>query len=448
MRIIRAFYSFVMVTISEILFSYIWFHRFNTMKWVAFEGKGNYMILFINFVVFLLMLKCFNGHKLGFLKMTNLLLSDILIVLLTNFIMCVIVILLIGQFDFIWAIIMSFINVTLINCVLFIINTLLFKRIYDYMYPTQKVLLIYENYSPDDFLSVIDKRKDRIQCDRCICIKEGFEEVVNEALQSEAVLLYDINSLTRNELLKRLLIEGIPTYYTSKISDEIISSSENTYFFDTPLMAVRDLNLTLFECFVKRLVDIIFSFIILLVLSPIMIITGVAIKLYDKGPVFFKQERVTKDGKRFNIVKFRSMIVNAEPDGKSIPSMPGDSRITPVGNFIRKTRIDEIPQFFNVLKGDMSIVGPRPERVEHVEKYTKQIPEFSLRTKVKGGITGYAQIYGKYNTSAYDKLKLDLNYIMNYSILLDLQIIVGTIKVVFMRESTEGFSTNDEKNNS
>lgn len=131
--------------------------------------------------------------------------------------------------------------------------------------------------------------------------------------------------------------------------------------------------------------------------------------------------------------------MDAERDGHSIPATDNDPRITPVGNIIRKTRIDELPQIFNILSGDMSIVGPRPERVEHVELYSREIPEFAYRMKVKGGLTGYAQVYGKYNTTAYDKLKLDLMYIQNYSLLMDIEIIFKTVKILFVKESTEGF---------
>ena len=155
--------------------------------------------------------------------------------------------------------------------------------------------------------------------------------------------------------------------------------------------------------------------------------------------MFYRQDRVTLDGKVFSILKFRSMIVNAEKNGISQPATDRDPRITKVGRVIRATRIDELPQILNILKGDMSIVGPRPERVEHVEKYTAEIPEFEYRLKVKGGLTGYAQIYGKYNTSAYDKLRLDLMYIENYSLMLDIKLILMTVRIMLSKESTEGF---------
>ena len=155
--------------------------------------------------------------------------------------------------------------------------------------------------------------------------------------------------------------------------------------------------------------------------------------------MFYRQRRVTRWGKEFEILKFRSMIVDAEKDGHSIPATGQDPRVIKVGRVIRPTRIDELPQILNILRGDMSIVGPRPERVEHVEKYSAEIPEFAYRLKVKGGLTGYAQIYGKYNTSAYDKLRLDLMYIENYSLLLDIKLILQTVRVLFSKSSTEGF---------
>ena len=219
----------------------------------------------------------------------------------------------------------------------------------------------------------------------------------------------------------------------------MIRSSECLQLFDTPLLLLRNKGLTFEERFAKRLMDILISATALIVFSPIMLVIAIAIKMYDGGPVFFKQKRCTQGGKVFEIHKFRSMIVDAEKEGMVIPATDKDPRITPVGAFIRMTRLDELPQMFDILVGNMSVVGPRPERVEHVEKYTAEIPEFAYRLKVKGGLTGYAQIYGKYNTSPYDKLKLDLMYVQNYSILLDLKLLLMTIKIIFMKESTEGF---------
>jgi lipopolysaccharide/colanic/teichoic acid biosynthesis glycosyltransferase len=158
----------------------------------------------------------------------------------------------------------------------------------------------------------------------------------------------------------------------------------------------------------------------------------------DGGPAFYRQCRLTNDGKRFNVLKFRSMRVDAEKDGVARLATEKDDRITSVGHFIRKCRIDELPQLINILRGDMTIVGPRPERPEIAEKYEQELPEFSLRLQAKAGLTGYAQVYGKYNTTPYDKLRFDLMYIENYSILLDLKLMILTLRIIFSKESTEG----------
>ena len=191
--------------------------------------------------------------------------------------------------------------------------------------------------------------------------------------------------------------------------------------------------------------DIIISALMLVITSPFLLLSAIAVKLYDGGPVFFRQARSTLGGKVFYIHKFRSMIVDAEKDGAPRPAEDFDPRITPVGRFLRASRLDELPQLIDILVGNMSIVGPRPERIEHTQQYSEDIPEFQYRLKVRGGLTGYAQLYGKYNTTPYDKLQLDLMYIQNYSLLLDLKLILMTVKIMFMKESTEGFSKEDSK---
>ena len=216
--------------------------------------------------------------------------------------------------------------------------------------------------------------------------------------------------------------------------------AEIVHLFDTPLLLYRNIGLTVEQRFLKRAFDIVVSAVMLLLTSPFLLISAVAIKLYDGGPVFFRQARGTIGGKIFYIHKFRSMIVDAEKDGISHPAEEADPRITPVGKILRASRLDELPQLIDILMGNMSLVGPRPERIEHIKQYTEEIPEFQYRLKVRGGLTGYAQLYGKYNTSPYDKLQLDLMYIQNYSFLLDLRLIFMTVKIMFMKESTEGFT--------
>ena len=194
----------------------------------------------------------------------------------------------------------------------------------------------------------------------------------------------------------------------------------------------------------KRAEDLLIATLMLLVFSPIFVLAAVGIKCTDRGPVFYKQERLTKDGKHFMIYKFRTMVVDAEKMSGPVLASEQDPRILPIGKILRATRMDELPQILNILKGEMSLVGPRPERPELAAEIEREIPEFRYRLKVKAGLTGFAQVYGKYNTNSYDKLKLDLMYIRKYSLMLDLKLILMTPKIMFLKESTEGVSIESE----
>ena len=299
---------------------------------------------------------------------------------------------------------------------------------------------MYDNYSPEKFENKVRLRSDKYHIAK-ICRWQEFEAMFEsrELFEYEGVILFDIQASARNRILKKCYYNSVRVYSTIKISDILMRNAEELNLFDTQLALVREYELTFEQKVMKRIMDITISVLALIVLSPLMLFTAICIKCYDGGAVFFTQERYTKNFKVFKIHKFRSMIMDAEKPGQVIPTTDHDPRITPIGRFIRATRIDELPQLFDILAGNMSIVGPRPERVEHVDKYCQEVPEFGMRLKVKGGLTGYAQVYGKYNTSAYDKLKLDLSYISNYSLMLDLKIVLLTLRTVFQKESTEGF---------
>lgn len=274
-------------------------------------------------------------------------------------------------------------------------------------------------------------------------------EDVSEALamldQYPIAFLYDVALKKRSEIIKYCVNTGKRAYITPTVEDIIARGYEVKHFIDTPLFAYNGIFKSSQSYPGKRTLDIIISLLMLIVTSPIMLVVAFAIKLEDGGTVFFKQKRVGQNGKVFDILKFRSMIMDAEKDGKPRPAVAGDPRITRVGKILRATRLDELPQIFNILSGNLSLVGPRPERVEHVSIYTKDLPEFSYRLRVPAGLTGYAQIYGKYNTSARDKLLLDLLYIEQQSLLMDLRIIFLTVKIMFTPESTEGFDESKSK---
>lgn len=258
-------------------------------------------------------------------------------------------------------------------------------------------------------------------------------------------MIYDVHSEMRNKIIKICFENDVRAYATTKISDILTRGAECVHLFDTPLLLYRNIGLTFVQRFFKRALDIIVSLIMLVITSPFLLASAIAIKLYDKGPVFFRQARGTIGGKIFYIHKFRSMIVDAEKDGAPHPAEEADPRITPVGKVLRASRLDELPQLIDILVGNMSLVGPRPERIEHIQQYTEEIPEFQYRLKVRGGLTGYAQLYGKYNTTPYDKIQLDLMYIQNYSFFLDIKLILMTLKIMFIKESTEGFTEEKSK---
>lgn len=240
-------------------------------------------------------------------------------------------------------------------------------------------------------------------------------------------------------IMQLCAFRGITLYRMPYISEIIASRAKSVTLFHTPLLRMDGYSPRLSYVVLKRIADVLFSSLALILLSPIMLIVAAAIKLCDGGPVFYRQERLTQGERPFYILKFRSMRVNAEKDGVArLSTGEADPRITPVGRWIRKLRLDELPQLINILKGDMSIVGPRPERPELTEEYAKVLPEFKLRLLAKAGLTGYAQVYGKYNTPPEDKLRMDLLYILRPSLVEDLHIMLATVKILFVPESTEG----------
>lgn len=322
----------------------------------------------------------------------------------------------------------------------------IYTAIYHRIYVPQNILLIYENEAALDLKFKMDERKDKYAITEIISVNSSREEICQAISRHDTVVINDVAGVKRNDILKYCYEHGVRTYVVPKVSDIILTSAQDITLFDTPLKLVRGQGLSLMQRIVKRTFDLVLCLIAMVPAAPLMLIIAAAIKLEDGGPVFYKQRRVTKDGKTFDILKFRSMVVDAESGGYDLSMRANgkDPRITRVGTVIRATRVDELPQLLNILKGDMTIVGPRPERVENVDAYSAEMPEWHFREKVKAGLTGYAQIYGKYNTRAYDKLRLDLLYIENYSVLMDIRLIFQTVRILFSKESTEGFEKAEE----
>lgn len=326
--------------------------------------------------------------------------------------------------------------------------TLLTNKLYFRMYKPKRTLAIYkeeEDLRKVESMHFFDRRwlieeRVRWQEEPSGDDEAQMDSLIKKMWGYEVIFICDAPVSVRNQVMKFCVETGRDCFFVPQVGDILVGGTEHIRAFATPIHKAKRYRPALSYLMVKRLFDIVASSLAIVVLSPFMAITAIAIKLYDHGPALYKQVRLTKNNKPFHILKFRSMSVNAEQDGIARLSTENDSRITPIGKLIRAIRVDELPQLFNILKGDMTIVGPRPERPEIVEQYRQELPSFDLRLQVKAGLTGYAQIYGRYNTEPADKLKMDLMYINHASIVEDLRLIFATIKVLFLKESTSGIS--------
>lgn len=268
---------------------------------------------------------------------------------------------------------------------------------------------------------------------------DDFREIKPLLEGYDAVFVSGLHPDCRNDIADYCKQEGVPGFFLPRVGDMIMRESSHIQSFETPVLFLRRKQLPLDYAIIKRAFDFVVSGLALLILSPIMLVTALAIHFYDGGPAFYRQVRLTQDGKEFKILKFRSMRVDAEKDGVArLSTGDKDDRITPIGHIVRKCRLDELPQLWNILRGDMSIVGPRPERPEIARQIYESLPEFRLRLQVKAGLTGYAQIYGRYNTGPYEKLLFDLMYISDMSLITDLMLMFATVSILFLPESTAG----------
>ena len=439
-RLVRSLFAIALILAETLIFAYAWISEYNNYIVVPFVQKGNWFFYLVYVIIFSIFLNTFDGLKYGTYRRTNLVIAQILATLTTAFIIYLQIVLMAAKFVTVLPLLYMVLADVVVILVLIFGGNYLMKKIF----PAKKTLLIYDTYSPGAFLDKVKLRKDKFDVHEVVHVSIGMNRLEESIQKYDSVIIYDVHSEQRNKILKICFEHDIRTYTTTKVSDILVRGAESLHIFDTPLLLYRNVGLTFEQRVVKRALDIIVSVLLLIITSPIFLIASLAIKLCDGGPVFFRQDRCTIGGKVFRIHKFRSMIVDAEKDGV-LPAGDDDPRITPVGKILRVSRLDELPQLIDILVGDMSLVGPRPERVEHVEQYAQEIPEFVYRLKFKGGLTGYAQLYGKYNTSPYDKLQLDLMYIQNYSLILDIKLVLMTIKIMFMKESTEGFSEEKSK---
>lgn len=415
----------------------VWKYLYRANGFFPYYGYGKVVLVGVYMLLIGVIYTLCDSFKFGHLKLSDIVVSQSISILIVNFItyfqLCLIANQMINP--------VGMFLLTGIDIIVGFALVYIYTAVYHISYVPRNMIMIYGSENAVNLKFKMDTRSDRYKVSKVISCNNDIELIKAEISKHDAVIINDVNDELSNDILKYCYANSIRTYIVPKISDLIIRGADDINLFDTPLFLVRGSGLALSQRIIKRVFDIVLAMIALIPALPIMLIVSLAIKIEDGGPVFYKQKRITINGAEFEILKFRSMITDAEKGGYklSMRASNQDNRITRVGRIIRPCRIDELPQIFNILKGDMSIVGPRPERIENMQEYIKEIPEFAYRTKIKGGLTGYAQIYGKYNTTAYDKVKLDLMYIENYSLFLDIKLIFMTLQVLFKPESTEGF---------
>lgn len=401
-----------------------------------FSNKGNYLVVFSFIFVFSVFSSLYGAFRIGIYRTHEIIYSFSLAAVITDTIMYFELSLIARQLAPVKPMLIYFVyQVAIIFVCSFAANTIYFR-----LYPARRIIALFsDDIKGFEFINKMRVFPDRFNIESGLNVEHTDMEVIKRQIDKyEAAAICDIDKQKQKEIMAYCYTKRKRTYLLPDITDIVLNNGYEIQIGDTPVIMSRNQGLTLEQAAIKRLGDLVFSAIGIVITSPIMLGCAIAIKLDDGGPVFFRQNRVTRNGKIFNIIKFRSMVTDADKEGAK-KAENKDMRITRVGKVIRACRIDELPQLFNILKGDMSLVGPRPERIENVYEYTNIYPEFDLRHRVKAGLTGFAQLYGKYNTSPQDKLNMDLTYIETYSILKDLKLLILTVKVLFMKESTEGF---------
>ena len=414
-------------------FYQVWIKCYNPMIRLPFYRRGNYMFTLMYGAILLVCVLVMKGNTLGQAHLAEVTISQCIALTMTSVIVYFPMSLL--QYELLnpWPLLLLMLG----QWGLIVLWNLISNRIYFKLVPPVRVLLIWDGKAGRKIAEKLAAIPQRYRVEGEVSIREG-REAIRKAMQGyDAILLCVKDDEWRGWIVRLCFKKNMQLFIAPTLTDVIVNSAKEVHRIDTPMLCSTDHKLTIEERAIKRVMDIVCAVIALVISSPVLIITAMAIKLCDGGPIFFRQERLTRDGKVFKIIKFRSMIVDAEKHGQRLAS-EHDDRITPVGKVIRKLRIDEFPQFFNVLKGDMSLVGPRPECPSIAKEYEKWLPDFAYRLKVKAGITGYAQVYGDYATHPADKLMMDIMYIEKSNIVLDINLILLTVRALFMTDKTKG----------
>lgn len=436
--------NIINVIFMAIPFSIAWYAYYAELVSVPFYNKGNWLVIVLFAIIYISYAKLYDAFSIMLSRISEVISSQALALFIANGIMYIVMVLLMKQFPSIFPLVTAYFAELVLSLVWSVATHKLFLTIFS----PKVTAVIYDMRNDVNEMAASVAMRKRFKVVKTLKVNEVFDNSLENFNSNvldgiENLFLAGVHSHQRNIILKQCVEKNIKVFVIPRIGDVIMSGAKRMHMFHLPMLQVGRYNPSPEYLFVKRLLDICICSIAFVILSPVFLIVACAIKLTDNGPVFYKQCRLTKNSKEFFVLKFRSMRVDAEKDGVArLSTGENDDRITPVGKVIRKFRVDELPQLINIIMGDMTIVGPRPERPEIAKQYEEELPEFALRLQAKAGLTGYAQVYGKYNTTPYDKLMMDLMYISNPSIVEDFKIMFATIKILFESDSTEGISEN------
>lgn len=321
---------------------------------------------------------------------------------------------------------------------LFLWRMLIFK-LYERIDGTKKVMVVGSEKNCKKAIHNFESSKNKRHVITKAVIDDFYENIKKHMDSVDIVYLAGhIKDEEKTKIYDMLIRNKTKLFLNTSFENMILVNPNMMSIEDESVIEVSNFQIPPEDDLIKRMVDIAVSLVLTIIASPIMLITAILIKVTSKGPVFYKQVRITKDQREFNILKFRTMSATAEKDSGPVLATANDTRVTAIGKYLRSLRIDELPQLINVLKGDMSLVGPRPERPFFVDQFNQENPYYYLRHNVRAGITGYAQVYGKYATDFNSKLNFDLVYIKKYSFILDIKILLQTIKILFDKVSSKG----------
>ena len=402
-------------------------------------GIRGYLVLSAIYIISIYIFNnAFGSFELGTKKISDIALSQGMSVFITDIMMFFVMSLIEGH------ILYRIYPHILILIIQMVVGTFVVYKNSKYIRERFKPLDALVIYGDDSYKNIVSKLKIYQQYEfkiiKCISEKDiNYKKILDTIGNYECIICIEMTHDKKKLIIKNAYENNIYVYNVPSITEVLIKASKVSNLIDTPISKLNKFGPNKVERVIKRGMDIFGSVLLLVLASPIILVSAIIIKVQDGGDVFFRQKRLTKDGKQFELIKFRSMIMNAEPGNKMIRAKEDDARITKYGKFMRSTRIDEIPQAINILKGEMSFVGPRALRIEEYEENKNVFPEFTYRLKVQAGLTGYAQLYGKYNTSFRDKLLFDVYYIENYSLVEDIKLILMSFFNMFIKDSTQGF---------